>query len=212
MFADDSTYAAFWLDLARSDLATWMQLTPYAYATAEGIHLVGVAFFFGSIFLLDLRLLGLMPQVLAGPAGRFLLRISAPAFLLLAVSGALLFVPSADRYAVSPIFFIKVGAITVGGLNALAFHVAAWRRVEVWGQRARTPWTARTAAAVSILVWITVIALGRWMGYERRDPPAAELELPFAAYSGSVTPDPPSSDGKSLSFGSPSFIPSTVSA
>jgi hypothetical protein len=168
---------SFWQELASGDLATWIQLTPYAYATFEGIHLVGVAFFFGSVFLLDLRLLGLMPQLFAGPTGRFLLRISAPAFVLLAVSGVLLFVPSADRYAASPIFFIKMGAIVAGGLNALAFHLAAWKRVDIWGQRARTPWTARTAAVVSVLVWVAVIALGRWMGYERREPPGAELEL-----------------------------------
>ena len=124
---------AFWEELARGDLATWTQLTPYAYATFEGIHLVGVAFFFGAVFLLDLRLLGLMPQLLAGPTGRFLLRISAPAFALLAVTGVLLFVPSADRYAASPIFFLKMGAIAAGGLNALAFHVAAWQRVDIWG-------------------------------------------------------------------------------
>ena len=163
--------------------------------------------------MLDLRLLGLMPQLLAGPTARFLLRISAPAFVLLAVSGVLLFVPSADRYAASPIFFIKMGAITAGGLNALAFHLSAWRHVDVWGEQARTPWTARTIAVVSVVVWITVIALGRWMGYERREPPSVDLELPsFATYSGSVAPDPPSSFGKSLSFGSPSFIRNTVSA
>ena len=72
---------------ARGDLATWIQLTPYAYATLEGIHLIGVALFFGSVFLLDLRLLGVMPQLHAGAAGRFLLRIASPAFVLLAVSG-----------------------------------------------------------------------------------------------------------------------------
>ena len=169
-------YTAVWQELARGDLATWIQLTPYAYATLEGIHLIGVAVFFGSVFLLDLRLLGLMPQLHAGATGRFLLRISVPAFALLAVSGVLLFVPSADRYATSPVFFAKMGAIAAGGLNALAFHIAAWRRVDDWGRRARTPWTARGAAVVSVLVWITVIALGRWMGYERREPPASDLD------------------------------------
>jgi hypothetical protein len=159
---EDST---FWLDLARSDLATWLQLTPYAYATIEGIHLVGVALFFGSIFLLDLRLLGFMPQLVTGPATRFLLRISAPGFVVIAVSGVLLFVPSADRYATSPVFLLKLTAIAIGGLNALAFH----RGAKWW----------RTAAVVSILVWIAVIALGRWMGYERREPPGVELELPW---------------------------------
>lgn len=172
-FWHNPSYAAFWLEVARGDLATWIQLTPYAYATFEGIHLIGVAFFFGAIFLLDLRLLGLVPRLHAGPAERFLLRITVPAFALLTASGALLFVPSADRYAASPIFFAKLGAIAAGGLNALAFHLAAWR-IDASDQRARASWTARAPAVVSVLVWVSVIALGRSMGYERREPPAAD--------------------------------------
>ena len=173
----DSAYAAFWMDVARGDLATWIQLTPYAYATLEGVHLVGVAFFFGAIVLLDLRLLGLMPELLAGTAGRFLLRICIPAFALLLLSGALLFVPSADRYAQSPVFFAKLAAIAAGGVNALAFHLAAWRRIDAADRGTRTPWTARATAVVSMLVWISVIALGRSMGYERRDPPPSDLDI-----------------------------------
>jgi hypothetical protein len=155
---------SFWLDLARGDLATWLQLTPYAYATIEGIHLVGVALFFGSIFLLDLRLLGLGPRLGVEPTARFLQRVSVPGFVTLAVSGALLFVASADRYAASPVFLIKMAAIGIGGLNALAFHLTARQRA---------------TAVVSVLVWIAVIVLGRWMGYERREPPSVELELPW---------------------------------
>jgi hypothetical protein len=175
----DLTHAAFWLDLARGDFATWIQLTPYVYATFEGLHLVGVAFFFGSLFLLDLRLLRSMPELVAGHAAPFLLRISVPAFVSLAITGTLLFIPSADRYATSPIFFMKMGAIAAGGVNALVFHVAAWKHVSISGERAWPRWTARTTAIVSIGVWVTVIALGRGMGYEAREPPAAELELPW---------------------------------
>jgi len=177
-FWQNPTHAEFWLELARSDLATWIQLTPYAYATLEGVHLVGAAFFFGSIVLLDLSLLGWAPRLAAGPAGRFLLRIAGPAFALLAVSGVLLFVPSADRYAASPVFYLKLGAISAGGLNALAFHLTAWQRVDVWDARLRPPRTARAAAIVSVVVWIAVIALGRGMGYESRQPPPADLDFP----------------------------------
>jgi len=175
-FWENPTYAEFWLEVARGDLATGIQLTPYVYAVFEGIHLVGAAFFFGSIFLLDLRLLGFAPQLLAGPAGRFLLRIAGPAFVVLAVSGTLLFVPSADRYAASPIFFLQLASIAVGGLNALAFHLSAWRRIDAWSSRPRPPWTVRTAAIVSVVVWVSVIALGRGMGYESRRPPPADFD------------------------------------
>lgn len=170
-----STYAAFWLEVARGDLATWIQLTPYVYAVFEGIHLVGVALFFGSIFLLDLRLLGLMPQLAARPAARFLLRVAAPAFALLAISGVLLFVPSADRYAASPAFFLKMGTLAAGGVNALAFHVTAWKRVDSW-ELGPTPWSARATAIVSAAMWVSAIALGRFLGYETREPPDSDLD------------------------------------
>ena len=170
----------YWEELARGDLATFIQLTPYAYATLEGVHLVGVAFFFGAVVLLDLRLLGSMQQLAAAATTRFLLRICVPAFVLLAASGVLLFVPSADRYASSPVFFVKMGAIVAGGVNALAFHVTTWRGVDISRQRrGGTPWSARLPAIVSIVLWIAVIALGRSMGYERRDPPPADIELPL---------------------------------
>lgn len=178
-FWDEPSYAAFWLDIARGDLATRIQLTPYLYATFEGIHLVAVAFFFGAIFLLDLRLLGVAPPLLAGPAARLLLRISTPAFALLVISGVLLFVPSADRYAASPIFFLKLATIGVGGLNALVFHLTAWRNVEVWNERERTPRAARATAFVSVVVWLSAIALGRAMGYESREPPPADIDMPL---------------------------------
>lgn len=175
-FSEDPAYAAFWLEVARSDLAAWIQLTPYAYAVIESAHLVGVAFFFGPLLLLDLRLLGALPRLLAGPAGRFLLRISLPAFLLLTSSGALLFVPSADRYASSPVFFAKLAAMAIGGVNALVSHLTAWRRIDAWGASAGAPRPARLTAAVSVLVWLGVIALGRALGYERRDPPPSDLD------------------------------------
>ena len=175
-FWQELTHAAVWLEIARGDLAAWIQLTPYAFAAFEGVHLVGVAFFFGSIFLLDLRLLGLTPKLLTGPAGRFLLRISVPAFVLVAVSGVLLFVPSADRYATSATFLAKMGALVIGGANALAFHIVAWRRVDTWGDAAQTPWAARTTAIVSVVVWVSVIALGRAMGYERREAPEVDVD------------------------------------
>jgi membrane protein required for beta-lactamase induction len=114
-------------------------------------------------------------------SARLLLRIAGPAFVVLAVSGTLLFVPSADRYAVSPVFFLKLGAIAVGALNALAFHLMAWQRVDAWSRRPRPPWTVRAAAIVSVLVWVSVIALGRGMGYESRRPPAADLDA-FPAF------------------------------
>lgn len=182
-FADDSAYVAFFFELTRSDLAVWIQLTPYVYATLEGVHLIGVAFFFGPILLLDLTLLGALRALKALPSAAvapFLLRIALAAFVLIALSGALMFVPSADRYATSPVFVAKLAALAGGGLNAFAFHRAARRRDDAHRARRGRAWSPRAAAVASLTVWIAVIALGRAMGYERRTTPAADLgELPY---------------------------------
>lgn len=176
----DPDYIAFWLAVARSDLAGWLQLTPYAYAVIEGLHLVGISFFFGSIFLLDLRLLGLVARPATAGTARFLLGITAPAFAVVLASGVLLFIPAADRYATSPTFFVKMGVIFLGGLNALVLHATAWRSIRAWGDAARPPGNVRAAAALSILVWLGAIVLGRAMGYEQRQPPLLDLgDLPM---------------------------------
>lgn len=172
-FWNDPAYTAFWLEVARSDLATWIQLTPYVYAVLEAVHLVGVTFFFGAIFVLDLRLLGSMPRIVPASASRFLLTIAAPAFALIGASGILLFVPSADRHAESTVFFVKCAAIVVGGGNALAFHLLARSRANAFGDAARP---ARLTAIVSLMVWVSVIVLGRAMGYERRRPPEVDID------------------------------------
>lgn len=102
---------------------------------------------------------------------RFLLGITVPAFAAVMASGVLLFIPAADRHAASATFFAKMGVILLGGLNALALPVTAWRAVDDWGDAARAPWKARVAAALSILAWTGVIVLRRAMGYEQREPP-----------------------------------------
>ena len=152
----DPTYAEFWLELARGDLATWIQLTPYAYATLEGIHLVGVAFFFGSMFLLDLRLLGLMPQLLAGPAGRFLLRISVPAFVAAGGQRRVAVRSVGRSLRREPRLLRQDGRDRRRRSERARLPprgVAARRRLGPTS--AARPWTARAAAVVSVLVWVT---------------------------------------------------------
>jgi hypothetical protein len=176
----DLMHAAFWLELARSDLATWIQLTPYVYAVIEGVHLVGIAFFFGPILLLDLALLGLLPRLSGRPTERFLLSIAAPAFAVVAASGTLMFISAADRYAASPVFVAKLGIIFLGGTNAVAIKLADGQRAHVGDKAHRRRPIGRVVAVVSLLVWLSAIVLGRSMGYELRKPPPMDFDaLPW---------------------------------
>ena len=111
----DPDYVAFWLAIAGSDLAGWLQLTPYAYAVVEGLHLAGISFFFGSIFLLDLRLLGVVPQPATARTARFLLGIIVTASLT-----AGLFFLKFWRATRDPLFLAFSLALTIEGLNRTA--------------------------------------------------------------------------------------------
>jgi hypothetical protein len=163
-----------WETLARSELASWIQLTPFAFAAIESLHLVAVALFFGAMVLLDLRLVGIGPALPVRLSARHILPLAIAAFLVITITGILLFVSAADRYIVSVSFQVKVLLIILGGLNLAVFHTTIWRRVDDWGTRPGAPGVVKVFGALSILVWVATLVAGRWMGYEPRLPPGSD--------------------------------------
>jgi hypothetical protein len=46
------------------------------------------------------------------------------------------------------------------------FHIGAFRSVAHWDRApARPPLAARLAGGISLCIWVTVVALGRWIGF-----------------------------------------------
>lgn len=164
----------FWEQLGATPLAQWVQVTPFVFASFEALHLVGIALFFGSILLLDLRLVGVGPVLNVKLAAHHILPITIGAFLLITLSGLMLFMSAPDRYIVSVSFQAKAALMVAGGINLALFHTGLWRRVGDWGDRPDTPGVVKAFGVVSILVWVGAIVAGRWMGYEPRLPPGSE--------------------------------------
>jgi len=54
--------------------------------------------------------------------------------------------------------------VMFAGLNALAFHLGAYRSVERW-KNGSTPAAAKLAGACSILLWFGIVAMGRWIAF-----------------------------------------------
>jgi hypothetical protein len=67
------------------------------------------------------------------------------------------------------VFVVKMCLIMAAGLNAALFHTVVFPSVAVWDseemRRLGPPPSARVSAAVSLLVWISVIACGRLLAY-----------------------------------------------
>jgi hypothetical protein len=155
--------------LEASALGQAMRQWLWLYPSVEIVHLVGIALLFGSIAVLDLRLLGLSRGIPVKRLARHVLPWSAGSFLLIIPSGLLMFTAHATEFIESEVFVIKMLLIMAAGLNAALFHTITFRTADVWDaeemRKLPPPPSARLAGGLSLLLWISVIACGRLLAY-----------------------------------------------
>ena len=155
--------------LESSGLGQAMRQWLWLYPSVEIVHIVGIALLFGSIALMDLRLLGVSRNIPVRALARHVLPWSAASFLLIIPSGLLMFTAHASEFIDSEVFVVKMLLIAAGGVNAALFHTITFRTADVWDseemRKLPPPPSARAAGAISLLVWISVIACGRLLAY-----------------------------------------------
>jgi hypothetical protein len=148
-----------------SALGQAMRQWLWLYPAVEIVHLVGIALLVGSIIVLDLRLLGLSRTLPVRKLASHVLPGSAAGLALILPSGLAMFVAHATDLMGNPVFVLKICLIMAAGINAAAFHAGVFRGAAAWDVDATPPLTARAAAALSLLLWISVIACGRLLAY-----------------------------------------------
>ncbi|MBV9507053.1 MAG: hypothetical protein JO323_18835 [Acidobacteriia bacterium] len=147
-------------------LAEAIRLSTWWYPILEAVHSLGVIVVLGSIWMLDLRLLGvgMRSRRVSEIAGR-LLPWTWSGFGVQALSGSLLLVSEATRLYSIPYFWIKLVLLALAAVNALVFHLGVYRGVGGWDEAPATPFAAKVAGAVSLTLWVGVVAAGRAIGY-----------------------------------------------
>jgi hypothetical protein len=148
-----------------SALGQAMRQSLWLYPAVEVVHLVGIALLFGSIAVLDLRLLGISRSIPVRRLAAHVLPWTAASFVLIVPSGLAMFVAHASDFIAHPVFALKMGLIFLAAINAAVFHAGAFRGAALWDQDAAPPAAARAAGAVSLLLWVSVIACGRLLAY-----------------------------------------------
>jgi hypothetical protein len=148
-----------------SALGVAMRQSLWLYPIVEIVHLAGIGLLFGSIAILDLRLLGLSRDVPLRRLASHILPWTAASFLLIVPSGLAMFTAHASDFIASPVFALKMGLILAAGVNAALFHAGAMRTAVDWDVNRAPPRAARVAAALSLLLWLSVIACGRLLAY-----------------------------------------------
>jgi hypothetical protein len=135
------------------------------FPTIETIHVLALVLVVGPISMVDLRLLGRSSHRGVKELSEEVLPWTWMAFVVAVISGSLMFSSAAVKYAYMPQFQFKLLLIMLAGINMLAFHFLTYRSVESWGHDAVTPRSARLAGMLSLIFWIGVVTLGRWVGF-----------------------------------------------
>ncbi len=151
--------------LERSDVGRIMRESLWAYPAVETLHIIGLATLYGTILVVDLRLLGLSRGVSAARLARHALPWTVGAFVLQMCTGLLMFTAHAEDFISNDVFILKMGLILTAGANAALLHTGAFRTVAAWDTGVMPPASVRFAAALSIVLWTCVIACGRLLAY-----------------------------------------------
>jgi hypothetical protein len=128
------------------------------------MHVLGLALSVGVIVITDLRLIGMaMARERVADVTKQLKVSMMIGFVIMFVTGGLLFSCEAAKLYVSIPFRIKLMVLLMAGVNALLYETTIGRSVEHW--KAAPPPRAKFAGWVSLLCWALVIIFGRWTAY-----------------------------------------------
>ncbi|MEO8026926.1 MAG: DUF6644 family protein [Bryobacteraceae bacterium] len=136
------------------------------YPFVETTHVLTLCLFLGLIALLDLRLVGVgLRGVPVSQVTARLLPWALFGFVIMAISGVLLFYSGPIKAASNIFFRIKLIMIALTGVNALLYHFTIHRRVPEWDSDPLPPPRARMAGVFSLLLWSGVVICGRMQAY-----------------------------------------------
>ena len=138
----------------------------YAYSIIESIHVWTMAVFFGSVAMFDLRLLGLTMRGV--PVSEVVGRLqpwTIAAFVIMVISGTLLFFAIPLRSYQNIFFRGKMLLLLLAGLNVWIFHSRVYPKVATWDIDGLPPTRARIAGALSLALWVGIIFSGRMIAY-----------------------------------------------
>jgi len=156
----------FFEQLENTSVGTAIRESIWLFPTIETVHVLSIVLVVGSIMIVDLRLLNVASRKRAvSELMQEVLPWTWIAFGCAAVMGGLLFTSSAVKYSHNGPFRFKMLLLLLAGLNMAVFHLGAARKIHLWDRESMIPTGARIAGGVSLAIWITVVTLGRWIGF-----------------------------------------------
>ena len=149
-----------------SGLATKIRDSLLLFPLIESTHVFGLAVVFGTILVIDLRLLGIASS--GRPFGRVasdIFKLTWTAFAITALTGALMFTTNARVYYHNVFFRTKMLLLLLTAINMLVFELTAGRQIHRWEKSPSAPPIGKVVASLSLAIWIGIICMGRIIGF-----------------------------------------------
>lgn len=138
----------------------------YMYPVIETTHVLALTLFVGTLFVVDLRMLGYAFRLTpVSTVSGTVLPWTVVGFVIMFVTGLLLFYAIPVRTYHSVWFRIKVIMIVLAAINALHYHYRISKNRVLWDNAPKPPKSVRLTAAASIVAWVIVIFTGRMIAY-----------------------------------------------
>jgi len=131
------------------------------------IHVLTLSVFVGTAAMIDLRLLGkTMTRVPVSQVVTRLLPWSEAGFLVMVVTGTLLFYAAPVARYENIFFRLKMAALLIAVINVWVFRRTIYRRVGEWDLDPVPPRRVRMVGALSLILLAIIITAGRMMAYQ----------------------------------------------
>lgn len=146
--------------------ATALRESVWMFPIVEGTHLLALAISVGTLMIIDLRLAGfILKDEKVSEVSNRIMPWSLVGFVIMFITGILLFASQAAKAYGSIYFRIKVVMLLAAGINALVFELTLRKSIRTWDTQEKPPFRARLAGILGMFLWAGVIAAGRTMAY-----------------------------------------------
>jgi len=152
--------------LAHRDWAMDFASSAYVYPAVLATHLCCIAAFGGLILMTNLRLLGLALTdfSITDVVGK-LRPWKRLGFVILICAGLLLGGSEADKYYGNPYFWTKMTLLVLLLVHGLVFRPIVYQKTAELDRSPVPPTRAKLAGALSLVLWVGVVCMGRMIGY-----------------------------------------------
>jgi hypothetical protein len=152
--------------MQNSDIGSGIRESFWTFPIIETTHVLALAISVGLLVWFDLRLLGLgMKDQPISLIHKQIMPWAVFGFVVMFVSGVLLFWAEAEKCYRSGFFRVKVLFLFVAAINAAAFELGTKKTIEEWDKHPFPPAKARIAGWLSLVSWAAVIIAGRATAY-----------------------------------------------